>query len=144
MNVVLLKDVQGIGKAGESVKVADGYARNYLIPHELAKEINNEVKNQLRTKKEAADWHYEQQKAEATKKAEIINNRKVTLTLGVDKITSREIADILRVGLGVDLDKNKIDSSKLRAVPGEYHLKVKFMQGVSANLVVVVKEKPNK
>ena len=50
MKVVLLADVQGRGKKGELVNVSDGYARNYLFPHKLAKDVYkrqslNRVKN---------------------------------------------------------------------------------------------------
>ena len=48
MKVVLLADVQGRGKKGELVNVSDGYARNYLFPHKLAKEANAQAMSELK------------------------------------------------------------------------------------------------
>ena len=69
MKVVLMQDVASLGKVGEVVKVADGYARNYLFPREMAKPITKEVEHHLNSKKAADDWHYNQkvEKAEADK-----------------------------------------------------------------------------
>lgn len=49
MKVVLLADVKGVGKKGELINAAEGYARNFLLPRKLAKEANAQVMNELKT-----------------------------------------------------------------------------------------------
>lgn len=144
MKVMLLKDVENIGKSGEAVKVADGYARNYLIPNKLAKELDNDAINQLKNKKEADEWHLEQRRQEAVENAEKINGQEIVLTLGKDKVTSKTIADTLNKRCGISLNKNKIEAAKLKATPGEYRLKVKFMPNITAEIIVKVIDKAEK
>ena len=53
MKVYLLADVKGQGKKGEIVKVSDGYARNYLIPRQLAREVTDALLSELKAKEES-------------------------------------------------------------------------------------------
>lgn len=140
MKVVLMQNVASLGKVGEVVKVADGYARNYLFPREMAKPITKEVEHHLNSKKAADDWHYNQkvEKAEADK--EKLDKLKITLSIASDKITNRTIADMVNKEFSLDIDKKKFDSSKLRAIPGEYIVKVKLLPGIVAEITVVVTE----
>ena len=56
MEVILLKDVKSLGKQGDRVKVADGYARNYLLPQHLAKEMNAQAAAEFKNR-EASKLH---------------------------------------------------------------------------------------
>ena len=67
MIVILTKDVKGTGKAGEVVKVSDGYARNMLIPKGFAKEATEGNVRNLEKQKALAEEKREEQKAEAQK-----------------------------------------------------------------------------
>ena len=72
MIVILTKDVKGTGKAGEVVKVSDGYARNMLIPKGMAKEATEgNIRNLEKQKAIAAEKH-EEQKAAAQEQAKIL------------------------------------------------------------------------
>lgn len=135
-----MQNVASLGKVGEVVKVADGYARNYLFPREMAKPITKEVEHHLNSKKAADDWHYSQkvEKAEADK--EKLDKLKITLSIASDKITNKTIADMVNKEFSLDIDKKKFDSSKLRAIPGEYIVKVKLLPGIAAEITVVVTE----
>ena len=115
MVVILLKDVKGTGKAGEVVKVSDGYARNRLIPKGLAKEATEGNIRNLEKQKEIADEKRAEQKAAAQKQAEKINE--ITLTIRskggesgklFGSITSKDIADALQEQENIKVDKKKI------------------------------------
>ena len=102
MIVILTKDVKGTGKAGEVVKVSDGYARNMLLPKGLAKEATEgNIRNLEKQKAIAAEKHKEQ-KAAAQQQAKIIEN--ITLEIKskggetgklFGSITSKDIAEAL-------------------------------------------------
>lgn len=138
---MLLETVVNVGKSGEIVNVSDGYARNFLVPRNKAKIVTNEVENDVKNKKASADWHFEQRKKEAEEHKKKVDNLRISLVIGRDKITSKSVADAINEHFNIGLNKNKIDASRLKAVPGEYTLKIKFMQGISANVNVIVKEK---
>ena len=61
MKIILLKDVKGTGKAGEIKEVADGYARNCLIKKGLAEEATSVKINSLNIKKDAQDFHKQEE-----------------------------------------------------------------------------------
>ena len=70
MKVILLQDVQGSGKAGDIVKVSDGYGRNMLIPRGLALEATPQNLKQHEKKKEAQEKKFREDKAKAQEMAE--------------------------------------------------------------------------
>ena len=79
MKVILLQDVRALGKAGEIVKVNDGYARNMLFPKNLAKEATAGNIKALENKKAAEAEKKAEQKAEATKIKEALADEVITL-----------------------------------------------------------------
>lgn len=145
MQVILIEDVKGTGKAGEVVKVSDGYARNKLIPRGLAKEATKGNLKSLEKKKELADEKRKEQRAEALEQAEKL--KKVTLnikTKGGDSgklfgsITSKDIADALQAQEGITVDKKKIIMDTPIKKAGRSHVTLKLFQDVSAELTVLV------
>ena len=76
MKVILLADVKGQGKKGTLVEVSDGYARNFLFPKNLAKEANAAAMSELKSKQNAAVFHYEEDKAAAKALANKIEGTK--------------------------------------------------------------------
>ena len=70
MKVILLSDVKNLGKAGDVVKVSDGYARNMLLPKGLAKEATQGNVRSLEKQKALAEEKRQEQKAAAQKQAE--------------------------------------------------------------------------
>ena len=141
MKVMLLENMDKLGKVGELVDVSDGYARNFLLPKKKAKIVNSEVINDAKNKKASEDWHLEQRKQEANKHKEKIDKLKISLVIGRDKITSKSIADAINEQFHIGLNKNKIDAYELKAAPGEYKLKVRFMPGITATITVLVMNK---
>lgn len=145
MIVILQKDLKGTGKAGDVVKVSDGYARNMLIPRGIAKEATEgNVKNLEKQKSIAAEKKAEQKAAaqELAKKIEALN---VTIeTKGGEggrlfgSITSKDIAEALQTQHGIKTDKKKIDLDGPIKQTGEFTVPVKLFPEVSASLKVIV------
>jgi len=139
MKVLLLKDVKGLGKAGEIKEAKDGYARNFLIPKGLAKLATPEV---------VEEWKKEQAKKEAELKAELakINEMKEKLENGkivikhklgangqlVGSVTNKEIAEVLKEK-GFEIDKKQIEHKIIKA-PGMYNIDIKLGHGIHAKL----------
>ena len=114
MIVILTKDVKGKGKAGDVVKVSDGYARNMLLPKGLAKEATEGNIRNLEKQKAIAAEKREEQKAAAQAVAQRLE--KITLEIKskggesgklFGSITSKDIADALEKQEGIKIDKKK-------------------------------------
>lgn len=145
MIVILTKDVKGTGKAGEVVKVSDGYARNMLLPKGLAKEATEgNIRNLEKQKAIAAEKH-EEQKAAAQQQAETIEG--ITLEIKskggetgklFGSITSKDIAEALLEQEKIKIDKKKIDMPGPIKQAGETEVNVKLFPEVSAVLKVKV------
>ena len=145
MIVILMKDVKGSGKAGDVVKVSDGYARNMLLPKGLAKEATEGNIRSLEKQKAIAAEKLEEQKAAAKEMAAKLEN--ITLKIeskGGDSgklfgsITSKDIAEALEKQEGMKVDKKKIDMKNPIKNEGEFHVKVKLFEQVNAEVKVVV------
>lgn len=145
MDVILLKDVKGTGKAGQIVKVSDGYARNMLFPRGLAKEATQGNVKTLERQKEAAAEKRAAQKAEAQEQAKKLEE--VTLTIkakGGDNgklfgsITTKDIAEALEKQEKIKVDKKKIVLDNPIKTTGEKEVVVKLFEEVSAKLKVTV------
>lgn len=145
MVVILLKDVKGTGKAGEVVKVSDGYARNMLLPKGLAKEATEgNIRNLEKQKEIAAEKRAEQKAAAQAQAAKLAEMTVVIKTKGGDNgklfgsITSKDIADALEKQEGIKIDKKKIDLASPIKQTGETEVTVKLFPEVSAVLKVSV------
>ena len=145
MIVILLKDVKGTGKAGEVVKVSDGYARNMLLPKGLAKEATEGNVRNLEKQKAIAAEKKEAQKEAAQKQAEEMS--KITVIVKskggengklFGSITSKDIADALEKQEGIKVDKKKIDLAAPIKQTGDTEVIVKLFPEVSAKLKVTV------
>ena len=147
MELILTADVKALGKKGDKVKVSDGYAKNFLLPKNLAIEANNANLNNLKGKNDAAAYKKQQEKeaAEAVKKA--IENKTVVIKGKAGdngklfgSVTSKEIADAVKEAFGVDVDKKKIVLKDPIKNFGTYHTEVKLYAGISASITVSVTE----
>ena len=133
MIVILNKDVKGTGKAGDVVKVSDGYARNMLIPKGLATEATQGNIRHLEKQKAIAAEKKAEEKAAAKKQAEKIGKLTVTIkTKAGDggkifgSITSKDIAEGLKSQHGIEVDKKKIQLSSPIKQTGEMSVDIKL------------------
>lgn len=145
MIVILLQDVKGKGKAGDVVKVNDGYARNMLLPKGLAKEATQGNVRSLEKQKAIAEEKKEEQRAAAQKLAERLEGTTLTIqTKGGENgklfgsITSKDIADALQSQENIKVDKKKIDLPAPIKQTGVQTITVKLFEGVSGKLKVNV------
>lgn len=145
MIVILNKDVKGTGKAGDVVKVSDGYARNMLIPRGIATEATEGNIRSLEKQKKIAAEKKAAEKAEAQAQAEKIAEIAVVIkTKAGDggkifgSITSKDIADALEKQHNITVDKKKIQLGNPIKMTGEMAVAIKLYPEVNANLKVVV------
>ena len=145
MLVILNKDVKGTGKAGDVVKVNDGFARNMLIPKGLATEATAGNVRQLEKKKAIEAEKKAEEKAAAVQLAEKIKTIAVVIkTKAGDNgkifgsITSKDIAEELKKQHSMDVDKKKIQLSSPIKNTGEISVEIKLYSEVTATLKVVV------
>ena len=147
MKVILLKDVKGSGKAGDTLNVADGYARNFLLAKGLAVEANAKNLNELAGKKASAQHKLDVEKAENENTAAEIGGKEVVIKAKAGQggklfgaVTSANVADAIKDQLGRTVDKKKISLSADIKSFGEYTATVKMTQGVSCTVKVRVVE----
>ena len=143
MEVILKQDVKGTGKAGEVVKVSDGYARNKLIPGGLAVEATPANKKAIEREKAKAAELYAQNKAAAEEFARRLEDNIVVVKTRVGEggrlfgsITSMDIANAIKEQTGEEVDKRKIVLSKPIKETGVETIEIKLFQDVSAKVVI--------
>jgi len=149
MQVILLKDVRGLGKAGEVVKASDGYARNYLFPRKLASEATDANMKALEKKRRDEEARRAQEMEDALelkKKVEAAGAVKIESKGGDNgrlfgAVTSKDIAEAFEKSYGIALDKKKIDLDSPIKSAGNYEIDLKLAQGVSARLKLEVAAK---
>lgn len=144
MKVILLQDVKGSGKKGQIVKVADGYAKNFLFPKGLAKEADAHNLNTLKAQKDAQQRKLEQAKAEAERIADELLKTTVSLTAKggegrlFGSVTTKEIAESLKEQTGLDIDRRKIILDEPIKQFGGYELEVRLFEGIKGKLKIMV------
>ena len=146
MQVILLKDVRGLGKAGQVAKVSDGYARNLLLPKKLAMEATDANMKVLEKRKaeieaqRALDLQVAKELKEKIEKAEAV---KIYSKAGENgrlfgAITAQDIADAFEQEYKIALDKKKINLADPIKQLGESEVEVKLFQGINAKLKLQV------
>ncbi len=147
MKVILLKDVKGTGKAGDSLNVADGYARNFLLAKGLAIEATAKNLNDLAGKKAAAQHKLDVEKAENEKIAAALEGKEVVIKAKAGQggklfgaVTSSNVAVAIKEQYSHNIDKKKITLSSEIKSYGDFSAVIKMTQGVSCTVKVKVIE----
>ncbi len=147
MKVILQQDVRGQGKKGQMVEVAEGYARNFLLPRKLAVPATADAMNTMKLQEKARKAEEARQKAEAEAVAEKLKGAVVKLTAKAGAngklfgaITSKEISAGLSSQHGIELAKQKIVIDEPIKAFGTYELKAKLGFEISGTVYVVVAE----
>ncbi len=147
MKVILKADVEKLGKRGDIVKVADGYARNFLLPKGLALKENPSNLKIIEEEKKLLAVKQVKEKAEAEAMAEKLKQVSITVVKKVGEnevlygsVTSSEIADLLKKE-GIEVDRRKIEIADPIKTTGIFNVPIKIHPEVSAEIKVwVVKE----
>ena len=146
MQLILKKDVQNVGEAGDLINVKDGYARNYLLPNKLAKvttesELSAREWNIQRIKAKSEKLHKEAlEKAEKIEKIEVIELSAKAGESGklFGTITTKKLAEELLNKTGVEVDRKTIILDNPINKVGEFLMTIKLSSKVKAQLKVVV------
>ena len=146
MKVILLKDVKGLGKAGDVANASDGYARNFLLPKKLVMEAtdsNMKILEKQRAEIEAQRALDIQEAENLKKKIEeaqpvIIESKAGDGGRLFGAITSKDIADAFYNEYKIELDKKKIALASPIKQAGPAEVELKLYQGISAMLKVEI------
>jgi large subunit ribosomal protein L9 len=146
MKVVLKDDIKNVGKMGQIVDVADGYARNYLVPRGLAVEANIKNLKSLEHEKKII-----QEKAKRIKNSsQTLSDKISTMTLVIKAkagdegklfgaVTSMDIAELLK-NKGIEMDKKKISLDEPIKRLGSYSVNIKIHPEILTHLNIQVIE----
>ena len=144
MKVLLIKDVYNLGRAGEVKKVADGYARNFLLPQKLAVKATKGSINQVERIKESAAKQRELINAEMSELAEAINGIALEFTAKVGEtgklygsITQQMIADAINEKINVNIDRHLLGTQPLREV-GTHTVKLRLTYDLIPEIQITV------
>lgn len=148
MKVILKQDVDKLGKAGDVVKVAPGYGRNYLIPQQIAVEATPGNVKIMEIDKLAAARRDQRDKHAASLLAHEIVKLVVTIQRKAGEggtlygsVTALDIADFL-ITHKIDIDKRKIQLEDPIKTVGEYQVPIRLHREVTVPIRVVVEAEP--
>lgn len=142
--LILLDDVKDLGKIGDVVKVADGYARNFLIPKKLAQPVSKGALRQVEARKIKLQKEHEERVAIAKAVADKLAALSIVIPMKVGEndqlfgsVSAQMIAEAVKAQ-GIEIDKNEIVlEDNLRAL-GDYTVNVKLNAEVTGTVKVQV------
>ena len=144
MEVILREHVDNLGRRGDIVKVAEGYARNYLLPRKLALAVTNNNKRQIDREKKLAEVRDAEERSQADAIAQRLSALEIEIARRVGEnqtlygsVTSADIAQALQ-GKGFDVDKRKIQLPDPLKALGETSVPVKIHRDITAHVKVKV------
>jgi large subunit ribosomal protein L9 len=144
MEVILREDIDKLGNRGEVVKVANGYARNFLIPKRLAVAATDSNKKIVEQERQAHLRKEAKQQGEAQDLAKLLNGVSVTIAQKAGEndqlfgsVTSKDVADAL-AAKNFTIDRRKIQLEEPIKQLGEYKIPVRLHKEVTAEITVVV------
>ena len=145
MKLILLSDVKALGKKGALVDVAEGYARNFLLPRKLAVEANKGALTMLSEQHKAKEKREAQQAAETRAMAELLESKPVAVRAkagGNGKlfgtVTNADIAEAITQTFSVAVDKHKIEVKNAIKAVGTYPVEIRLGKNVVAKTTVSV------
>lgn len=146
MQVILKKDVQNLGEAGDLINVKDGYARNFLLPQKVAEiategALKNREQNLVRIKAKQEKLH--QQALEKAKEIEKLGKLELSAKAGESgklfgTITTKKLTEELMAKSGIDIDRKNVSLDAPINKVGEYRLLIKLTSKVKTEIAVIV------
>jgi len=144
MEVILREHVDTLGRRGDVVKVAAGYARNYLLPRKLALPVTEASKRQIEREREKAEARDAEERAAAGALGQRVSAIDISIARRVGEnntmygsVTSADIAEALKAK-GFEVEKRKITLPDAIKSLGEYTVAVKVHRDVTAEVKVKV------
>jgi len=145
VQVLLLKDIKRLGKAGDIKTVADGYARNYLLPRGLAVLATSGAIRRTEVQKAIEEQREERVRTDSAALAERLSD--ITLTFKVKagergrlygSVTSADIAEEIERRTGQPVDKRKVELEEAIRLLGTHKVAIRLLPGVVAEVTVEV------
>lgn len=147
MKVILKQDVKGKGKKGQMVEVAEGYARNFLLPKGLAAPATTDAVNTMRLQEKAKARADAEAKAAALAAAEQLKNCQVKIAAKGGEggrlfgaVTTKEISAALKEQYGVEIDSKKLVLEEPIKAFGAYQVKARLGYEISGTVYLMVTE----
>jgi large subunit ribosomal protein L9 len=144
MEVILREDIDNLGSRGQVVKVAPGYARNFLLPKRLAVQATEANKKIVEQERQAYLRKEAKAKSEAEDLAKLMGNVKLTITQKAGEndqlfgsVTSKDIADAL-AAQNYNIDRRRVQLDESIKQLGEYKVPVRLHKDVTVEVTVVV------
>ena len=144
MEVVFIKDVSNQARAGEVRRVADGYARNYLIPQGMAEMATPEVLKRLHKIKASGDETRVRETGVMQELADALDGISVTVIGRITPtgryygaITSNQIASQLSANLGREIDRRLVETGESIREPGEYEAVLRWSNDIQATIHII-------
>ena len=141
MNVIFLQDVPEKAHAGEVKRVADGYARNYLLPKGLAEVVTPEIMKRVNKIKSIGDAQRLRETATMEVLAQLLDNTQISVTARVTPtgryygaISNVQIAETLTSTIGRDIDRRIVDTIEPIREPGDYEISLKLSADIQATI----------
>lgn len=148
MEVILIQDIRGTGKAGDIVKVSDGFARNFLIRKKLAIIADKKNINALESKKHSIECRAAKAQEEAAELAEKLNGQTFNISMKsgsngklFGSVTMKNVAEVIFETTGLKVDKKKLTSNVEIKNYGGYTITAKLTHEISAEFKLMVMEK---
>ena len=145
MRLILLSDVKALGKKGDVVDVAEGYARNFLLPRNLATEASKGALTVLGEQKKAHDKREADSLAETQELARLLESKPVVVRAKAGEagrlfgaVTNAEVAQALSRAFSVPLDKRKVEMKTAIKAVGTYPVEIRLGRNVVAKTTVDV------
>jgi large subunit ribosomal protein L9 len=145
MEVILLQDVEALGHEGDIVRVADGHARNFLIPRKMAVEATKSAKTQLERRRGAIARREEQKAEKARGLAETLHQNPLTIAARSGEggklhgtVTAQQISAALAEQTGIRVDRRRIQLVEPIRELGNYLVSAQLYKGVTAQLTITV------
>ncbi|HPF43597.1 MAG TPA: 50S ribosomal protein L9 [Syntrophomonadaceae bacterium] len=145
MKVILLKDIKDLGKTGEIKELADGYARNYLIPRGMAAEATKDKLKEIEEKNIKAQKTKQKEVTSAEDLKGKLDGKSIQINLktgGGDKlfgaVTSKEVAELIEKHLKIKIDRKKIEITEPIKHLGDYVIKIKLYPSIQAEIKLTV------
>ena len=144
IELILMDNVEKLGKIGESIRVSDGYARNYLIPNGLARKVTPGAMRQLEAKRETLRVIYEEQISSAQSMAEGVGKQSVSIPVQAAEdeklygsVTAQNISDAVKE-IDIEVDRKDIMLEEPIKTLGRYPVELRLHEEVIATLTVWV------
>ena len=145
MQVILKKDVNKIGKAGQLLEVSDGYARNFLFPRGLAEEATTGRIADLNARQQSRKAKEDKEKQAAEENKKLLQGKVVRVAASAGEsgklfgsVTTAQVAEALEAQYTIKADKRDIKLAESVKLPGDHAMSVRLYSGVQADMTLTV------